>query len=333
MAITGPASYIPTMNDFIAHWAQCNAALPAGTPLIIRRLDDTTVTLAQFTTARDLLQTQQNTIQSCLAAQQIARSVIHLKKVALLKQFALFNAVLDGYYQNTEFYSSRPLVPGLGAGQENFSRPLTDMMTLWEKMNAGPAPASVTLPVVLSDNTNQGGFASAVSQLQFAYAEESRKAQEVTLARAKRDIQQDRAYEVMKIYREAVPGKLALFPELVATLPRLTPAPGHTPEAVNASAIFQAPESSRVVYDESNDGMLARYELRGHVGEEYHEEDAVVIATNLPEAPREFVSAFGLTQPGAQVALKVYVILTTGNEAGSAPMIVQRPSMVLPLAA
>lgn len=88
-----------------------------------------------------------------------------------------------------------------------------------------------------------------------------------------------------------------------------------------------------VVYDESNDGLLARYELRGHVGEEYHDEDAVVIASNLPEAPREFVTTFGLTQPGAQVALKVYVILTTGNEAGSAPMLVQRPSAVLPLAA
>ena len=38
---------------------------------------------------------------------------------------------------------------------------------------------------------------------------------------------------------------------------------------------------------------------------------------------------FGLNQPGAEVALKVFVILTTGNEAGSAVLLVQRPANVL----
>lgn len=58
----------------------------------------------------------------------------------------------------------------------------------------------------------------------------------------------------------------------------------------------------------------------------------MVIATNAPRAPREFITPFGLNQPGAKVALKVYVILTTCNEAGCAPMVVER-LMSLPLAA
>jgi len=333
MAITGPASYIPTMNEFTAHWALCNAALPPASPLLVRQLNNTTMTQVQFAALRDSLQTQQNTIQSCLAAQEIARGGINLKKTALLTQFALFTSLLDGYFRNTEFYGARPLMPAFGAGQENFTRPLVDMMTLWEKINAGPAPAGVTLPVALPDGATQGGFASAVAALQSAYAEEQRKVQDVALARAKRDLSEDQAYDVMKIYREVVPGKLTAFPELIATLPRLSPVAGHTPEAVNASAVFEAPDATRVVYDESDEGLLERYELRGHVGEEYHEQDAVVIASRLPEESREFLTTFGLTQPGAQVALKVYVILTTGNEAGSAPMIVQRPANVLPLAA
>ena len=65
---------------------------------------------------------------------------------------------------------------------------------------------------------------------------------------------------------------------------------------------------------------------------DYSDEDAVVIATNEPGAPREFVTPFGLNQPGVHVALKVFVILTTGNEAGSAAMFVQR-SVSVPLAA
>jgi hypothetical protein len=188
------------------------------------------------------------------------------------------------------------------------------------------APAGVTLPLTLEDETEQGPFASAVSGLQFAYADERAKSQDVTLARAKRNEVQVKAYVMLKAYREAVPGKLAGHPVLVETMPRLTPLPGHTPEAVNASAIFEAPNLSRVVYDASEEVQLERYELRGNVGTHYSEEDAVVIGSRGPNEERVFVTPFGLTQPGVQVALKVFVILTTGNEAGSAPMTVERPA-------
>jgi len=57
-----------------------------------------------------------------------------------------------------------------------------------------------------------------------------------------------------------------------------------------------------------------------------------VIATHAPGDPKEFVTTFGLNQPGAEIALKVFVVLATGNEAGSAPMIVERPMSVQLLA-
>ena len=37
---------------------------------------------------------------------------------------------------------------------------------------------------------------------------------------------------------------------------------------------------------------------------------------------------FGLKQPEARVALKVYLVLTTDNEAGSAAMFIKRPARV-----
>ena len=79
--------------------------------------------------------------------------------------------------------------------------------------------------------------------------------------------------------------------------------------------------------------MLERYELRGTVGDRYEEADAVVIASHSPSEPREFITTFGLNQPGAEVALKVFVILTTGNEAGSATLPVERPANIELLAA
>ncbi len=332
MAITGNATYIPTINEFAAHWTQCNTAL-APAALLVRLPDNSTKTQAQFVTLRDLIQTQQNTVQSCLTDQQIARGDILLKKIDLLAWFNMFTSLLDGYFQNTDFYAARPYAPVLTAGQEAFTRPMVDVINLWGKINAGTAPSGVTLPLVLGDGTDQGVFASAVSALQFLYAEERVKGQDLTLARAKRNRSEDTAYQTMKAYREAVPGKLTAFPELIDTMPRLTPLPGHTPNAVNASAVFQAPNTARVVYDGSNDLMLERYELRGTVGNHYDEDDAVVIATNLPGDPREFVTTFGLNQPGAEIALKVFVVLTTGNEAGSAAMLVERPATVQLMAA
>jgi hypothetical protein len=333
MAITGNSSYIPTMNEFLAHWAQCNTALTPAALLVRLMGKNITKTRANFVTLRDLLQSQQNAVQSCLADQQIVRGNLYLQKAALLAQFNEFTAVLDGYYQGTDFYNARPYAPSITDGQEVFTRAMVDMMLLWAKLNAGTAPAGITLPLVLDGGLAQGAFASAVSALQFTYASERDKAQETILARARRNQTQDEAYEIMNSYREAVPYKLAAFPELVETMPRLTPLPGHTPKAVNASAIFQEPNAAKVVYDASNDLMLERYELRGTVGEHYDEEDAVVIATHTPNETREFITTFGLNQPGAEIALKVFVVLTTGNESGSAAMQVQRPMMMQLMAA
>ena len=60
-------------------------------------------------------------------------------------------------------------------------------------------------------------------------------------------------------------------------------------------------------------------------GPEWNEEDAVVIASHAPNEPREFLTSFGLSEPGVHMVFKVFVILTTGNEAGSAAVSVQRP--------
>ncbi len=129
----------------------------------------------------------------------------------------------------------------------------------------------------------------------------------------------------MKAYRLALPARAVQFPELVETMPALTPAGGHTPDAVRASAVFELPGQARVTYEASADAALDQYALRGNPGSRYDDADAVRIATHTPEEAREFLSGFSLTQPGAQVAFNVYVVLKTGNEAGSKTVVVERP--------
>ncbi len=312
------------MDEYDGHWDECDLALGAQ-PLILRLPDNTTMTRAQFGALRTSLLTQQNVVQGRRTAEQVAQSVIESQKTALMAKFTLFTGILDAYFQGTYYIRSRPLAPTFTAGQVLFTDPMIAAMELWEDINEGTAPAGVALPLVLPDGTEHGSFASAVSALQFAYADAKKKGNRVTISRDKRTGYEEKAYTAMKLYRDAVPPKLMNFPELISSLPRLTPLPGHTPEAVNASAVFEAPDKSRTIYDESTDPALHSYQLRGSAGEDYDHENSVVLATNAPGAAREFVTTFGLNQPGAKIALKVYVILTTGNEAGSATMSLQRP--------
>ena len=329
MPLTTNGSYITVADEVLAHWAEALLLLPPTKPLIVRlKKNDTGVTRANLVTLRGTLESQQNAVQPCRADYFIARGNIYNRKAALLEQFNDFVTLFDAYYQGTDFYELRPYAPMLAAGKDAFCTPMGEAMILWEKLNEGPAPAGITLPLVLGDGTEQGAFASGISALAFAYGAEQPLSFALKYARARRNGTQNRVHQVLVNYREAAEGRLREFPELLETLPRITPLPGHTPEKVNASSIFEAPDKSKIVHDESTDAMIERYELRGCMGSDWDEEDAVSIASHLPNQLREFITTFGLNQPGAQVTFKVYVILTTGNEAGSAPMSVQRPLAV-----
>lgn len=324
--ITGPSSYDSTMTEFKQHWTMANTKL-APTPLILTLPDyKISMTRAELGALHSSLLAQQDVVLTWSVDVQIACGDINVKKAELLAKFNLFTSLMDASYQDTGFYAVRPLAPSITDGKEVFLNPLGDAIKVWKRMNEGTAPAGVTLPLVLGDSVDQGSFASAVSALCFAYADLEGKEVDLRIARGNRNVIQAKAYSAMKAYREGAENKFAMHPELIESLPRLSPLPGHTSQPVNASAVLEGTNQSKVVYDASTDSMLESYELRGSAGDEYNDEDAVVIATNAPGAPREFLTPFGLNQPGAKIALKVYVILTTGNEAGSAAMFVHRPA-------
>ena len=323
MPLSNLASYPPTMNEFISHWEQVNAAIDPD--LTIVAPDKTSVTRATFTALRETLLVQVQNVIGFLNDKEIARGDIRLRKTRLLALFNEFNAVLDGYYVGTPFINARPYAPSSSDAVEVFLMPMRDALSLWQKLAAGPAPAGITLPLVLADGTGSDDFEELIQGLQSAQAAEANANQNAVLARGKRDITMALAKALMVTYRKAVPARCVLHPELVAAMPAVTPPPGHTPDPVNASAVFQAPDQAKIVYDASEETTLARYELRGNPGDTYDENDAVTITSHLPADPREFLTGFGLTQPGTHAAFKVFVVLDTGNEAGSATMIVARP--------
>jgi hypothetical protein len=333
MPITSNASYLPSIDEFLAHWSQVNTVLGV-TPLIIKGglavagLQGLRATLVQNHTD---VQTQRNEVQ-------LARNTMRLVRVVLLDALNKFNGLVDGYYGGTIFEGARPKVPGLNVNLQDFSDPMQDARSLWVRMEAAVLPTGLTpplsLPVTVPALLGQPPatavtlttFTALLASLQTAQASIKTAEMNLALARKSRDATQDTIYEALKNYRLTVPSKLNTAHVLLQTMPRLTPEGGHTPAAVNAQAEFQEPEVAKITFDASTDPDLDHYELHAVVGEEWNAEDADVIAT-LPKdaSPLQFVTTFGLTSPGGSATFSVYVVLTTGNVKGSTPMTVVRP--------
>lgn len=328
MAITTNASFIPTCDEFIEHWGLVNAARPVGSPFLLR----TGLAKAGLETLRTNLLGIETALQQRLNDGEVARAAINREKAELLMWFGRFMEVFDGYFDDSDLMGARPLAPGVSISTENFLRPMGDAADLWLRINAGDPVAGITLPLlvvgqVVGQSCSQEAFGEMMDGLRDSAKEEALAEARARQERSRRNHAQRIIYEALKLYRQAMPSSLPGQDALQDTLPKLTPDPGHTPQAVSASAVWVAGTTSKTVYGASDDADLKEYQLRGVVGEVWSDDDAVTLATNDPEADREFTVDFGLTAPGTHIVLKVFVVTQDGNERGSAPLPVLRPEV------
>lgn len=315
MPISGPASYLPTMDEFLAHWASANAAF--GAPITLRG----NVGVTDLQTLRDNLATAQTNLTGKINDREFARGSIETGAAALATRVEQFNARVRALYDTGPYVNALPLVPNPQASQSKVTTPMDDAANIWAKIeDDGPE-------IVLSGNYDKAQFDNDLAVLKQAYTAYTKAVSNEKLARGQRNDLQDQIQPILKQYRQIIPTYFDADSAIVESLPRLTPLPGATPKAVNASAVWDAAESkARLVWDASDNASLKEYQVRYSPGEEYKEEDAAVVATTLPDAPRELLTNAGLTQAGATATFKVFVVVDTGNEAGSESLTVTRPS-------
>ena len=338
MPLENFSSYIPCTNDFIAHWSDVDLTLGASGPVILA--GEPGVIPAGFNCSglvvlRDLLQTQLDTVQSKLNGAQISSTAIENLKVRLLRRLNLFLEFLDGYYRHTDFYGARPDAPGIGAGEGRFFDPMRDAKDLWATINAAPpsgVPSGITLPLRLNEGTPQeplfvtlADFNTMMALLRTKYEGRSTALQGLVMARGRRNKTMVDIRAVLVAYRTAVLPKIAGDTALLASLPRVTPEPGHTPEAVQISSTFQAPDTARTSHTESEDAKFKAYHYLAAAGEDATLEDAVRLATHTERVPVEFSTQFGLSEPGSAVSLWVSIETTEGNSSTSERNVIHRP--------
>jgi len=319
MAISGPSSFVPTLNLFIPHWVDVNLIL--GTPLV---LEDGT-TIAILTGYRDDLEGFRSSIQGKLNDLQIAAGDLKIKKTAGLTRLGEFNRKVRGSIGSSPYAAALPNAPSITSAQGIFLDPLDDVASLWPKINAATIPG-FTPPLLLPGGTAIATFLTELAALKTAYATESAAEHEVDLERKLRDAIQIKAEAALVLYRKAVLGAFVENDPHVLSLPAVNPAPGSTPDAVTANISWDATLlKAKITWSASVEADLFQYEIRFSPGPNYSTETETVVGNISPTDPREFLTDAGLVASGDVGSFKVYVILNTLNEKGSNTVTITRP--------
>lgn len=321
MPISGASSYVTTLNQFLPHWDQVNISLGANGPLLVRNPNGSTpptLNRADLVTMRANLMLKHTDIQSQMNNVQITAATLKTMKEALLLRANQFNDAVRSDLADTAYAEALPLLPSISDGEEAFIEPMDDIATLWPKINAATGIPGFTAPLLLLDAYPAADFTTALALLKTQYETLGKEDFLVSFKIKERNKMQDQIYPVLKAYRLAVPTKFAANDPLILTLPKLTPDPGSTPDAVLANGTWNAQTTQgKLTWDASTATDLDEYEVRWSPGPTYDAETEVVLANIAKTAPREYFTTQGLLAISDASNFKIYVTTTTGNERGS----------------
>lgn len=326
MAISGPASYLSTTDEFVGHWETANTELGAGNELVLADGTNRAGLLAK----RNELEGLRATVQSKLVDQELNREDIESHKTALLLRINQFNDAVRSDFAGTKWERVLRDVPKQNDGQSNFVDPLIASNHLWTRLNAAIAPAA---PLTLLGGYTQVQFKADIDALNAAYPAWTESVNDTRFAREDRNDLQDVIYALLKAYRLKVPTKFAVGHAVLDSQPRLTPQPGATPTGVTINAVWdEAQQAAQVTFPASPDTNAVQYEVRVVPGPDYNSDDETVVG-NIPAGPGPFTffTAAALSSPGNVVSIKVYTINDTGNEKGSNAVPVTRPLNPVPI--
>jgi hypothetical protein len=314
--LSGPTSYLFTLDEYLAHWQSVNADPAAGTGLLTRDED----TRAGLLALRGALDTAADVVQEKLAGKEIGRAVLENAKRATLNRAQELGRRMRGVLpKNSPFLKASPDLPAQTAAMETFLQPLRTMVNLWARLEL----AGINFEL---NGVTQLVFKNEVKAIGTYFSLQAEAELDLKLARETRNQLQEEARAILSAYRPAVEGLFALDSPLVLTIPLLYPTSGHTPEPVTAAASYDAAAHEAVItFTESTEENLESYQVRGVPGPDYDGDDEVVVATIPKGAARELRTDYSLSGSGMQASFKVYVVLTTGNEAGSNVVTVERP--------
>ena len=323
MPLNGFGSYVPTLDEFIAHWADVNAARAALSlpPLTLKG----GYTLEDLIAERNALQAAIIATESLDNARELAIDRRDSQKELLRDRLSQFRSALELHLKQTAFLAAAPTIPQLSLAESKFLRPFDDMADLWARINADTTIPDFTPPLVLRAGFAITGFTADLAEMRARFVTLTEAENDQTIGRRGRDALLPPVRERLNQYRSAIALEYPAGHPLFESLPDLSPAPGSTPDAVVLSGFWdEAMMYAALSWTASTNPALQVYELRGCIGATYDEETSELIA-NFPPGTLSTQTLFGMVGSGDTVTFKVFVKLTTGNQAGSNTVTITRP--------
>ena len=311
MAFSNLSEVVPTVNAFLAHWGEVNAALGGG-PLVLPG----SYSVASLTADRNTLNTLFTDVVVADNERQIAAAARDLRRAALRERLRQFRGVVQGMLAGSVYVRALPKLPATNAKEQDFLRAMDDMRDLWNRINAGP-PAGFAPPLLLVSGYAAATFALDVAALRTQYADLTSADEAASFARKIRDVLIATVKTRLIQYRKAVAGTFAAGSALIESLPAVSPAPGSTPEPVRLAGTWDAPVSmADLLWTASDNPALDHYSVRYHPGPKYKAAEEQAVEVVAPDT-LTLKTAFGLVASGSVSWFKVYVVTSTGNEKGS----------------
>ncbi|MES2438854.1 MAG: hypothetical protein V4584_07300 [Verrucomicrobiota bacterium] len=319
MPIVSSSDFIPVMDRFIGHWESSD-------PDLILPENGLPVALGHFTALRAALDAEKASLQGKLNDLENSRVVLLQIRQDAGDRIAEFNRRIRADFPDHRLFNQLPPVPSRTAGRDAIILAMDDVLNIWTRVDALPATPLFTAPMLLRGGLTLAQFTALRTQVDAAFTARGAAEFATLETRMKRNELQSRALELMKKYRMKIEALHAGDSVEILTLPRLSPLPGHTPDPVTLTGTWDIPATrAELTWTASTDADLATYQLRSTPGPDYSGEDESTVATFLPGTPLIYHTTTGFAHPGRAVSYKLYVRLTTGNEAGSAPVTIVRP--------
>ena len=329
MPLMGHYSFPGAMDEFLAHWSAVDAALVAAggaaSGLVVRG----GVGRPGFLALSGELRAKLAVLEAKDVGERIAAREILLRREVLLGWMGTFYDTVRLWWEGRPEGALVVPLPNTGAALEKVLRAARAVARLWERVDAGSAPAGMALPlrVGAAPGLDRAGFLLLLQGLEDARETQEAAAFEVSALRVERDALEVQVRKVLGAYVRAVPALLAADHPLLGSVPRISPLPGHTPEPVAVQAVWVPEEQAgKISWEASDDAALDHYEVRWCPGETYDKkEERLALSVNKDADRMALVpqGRFGLVGPGAEASFKVYVVLTTDNERGSAAVVLR----------
>ena len=324
MPLTDIGSYVTVGEEFKSHWTDVDAERVAGGGSVLVLPDaysrvNLTTDVAGVATAI----TGQEDLDNAVA---LATTNRDNRKQTLRDRLIEFRDAVQFRLKGSGYVRALPDTPQPNASEQKFLKALDDMASGWLRINADATVPNFTPPLLL-----RGGYALATFQPELALLRVSYQAvtdaeNDARIGRSKRDVLLEPLRDRFVQYRQAIGVEYGPLHPWTTTLPNVSAPAGSTPDAVPLSGGWN-PVTGQAEFSwaESTDPNLVEHELRVSVGGGGYDAATATVVGNAPPGTTTLNTTAGLVASGDVAHFKLFVMLSTGNEAGSNTITITRP--------